>query len=771
MKKIICALAITILALGVAADTHKVLQIFQGGQVTHSFNIENVEYMEITDAINAPTGITAKYTSGSITVSWNGTEGATYNVYRSADGTSFALIAQGITTTTYTDTKPLTATNYYRVEAVIDDITSEPSEISEPIIPNSEALEEGLYLGIMGFNYDIYKYPLSKLDQNSISNANNFIDALAIDRQTLLYYSVDQAITTMQSCRLPDNLMNAAIVTFTDGLDMGSLMVDGVSYEEDEEYSAALNARIKNENIAGMPITAYTIGVKGKDVTDVNKFRSNLQMLASSPENAFEVSDISEVKAKFQEIAEQLVQTNYVQTLAIKIQGVSNGALVRFTLDNVASAERSECYIEGNFNLRDRSLENITYHGLTSTTGTTVNGVVDERREITFTFEGIQTDNNKLIVKDFIDEWIYISSSNQWQINSEFIKDQDSKVETEERSAAIMLVLDCSSSLGNDFSIVQSNAKSFVETLCPSVENPDNPDDPATQDPETLYSTKPIDLSLAVNINGKRYYLTSEQYANANLSGAVKEGLTVLQGDEQFIIALKSMPTSMTYWTYANTYYGSYLPTAAQAKIISARYNYISNAMSSFGAYFNYGWTSSKNTYYYAGGGVLGTTDVDGRFYIRPVLPVSAPSPIQWNPEEDLKLVVEKDGKRSYLSTEQYEAMGENLDDYNVIGIAVISGSEKFIIALKDEPTDAMIWDTAYSLYGTRLPTDPQGIVISMRYSSINSAIEAFGGRSLRYGWTQTSRYFYDGNGLLGSPSDSNSKFYVRCVYPFEDAQ
>lgn len=739
--------------------------------MTHSFNIEDVEYMEITDAIDAPTGITAKYTSGSITVSWNGTEGATYNVYRSADGTSFALIAQGITTTTYTDTKPLTETNYYRVEAVIDDITSEPSEISEPIIPNSEALEEGLYLGIMGFNYDIYKYPLSKLDQNSISNANNFIDALAIDRQTLLYYSVDQAITTMQSCRLPDNLMNAAIVTFTDGLDMGSLMVDGVSYEEDEEYSAALNARIKNENIAGMPITAYTIGVKGKDVTDVNKFRSNLKMLASSHENAFEVSDISEVKAKFQEIAEQLVQTNYVQTLAIKIQGVSNGALVRFTLDNVASAERSECYIEGNFNLRDRSLENITYHGLTSTTGTTVNGVVDERREITFTFEGIQTDNNKLIVKDFIDEWIYISSSNQWQINSEFIKDQDSKVETEERSAAIMLVLDCSSSLGNDFSIVQSNAKSFVETLCPSVENPDNPDDPATQDPETLYSTKPIDLSLAVNINGKRYYLTSEQYANANLSGAVKEGLTVLQGDEQFIIALKSMPTSMTYWTYANTYYGSYLPTAAQAKIISARYNYISNAMSSFGAYFNYGWTSSKNTYYYAGGGVLGTTDVDGRFYIRPVLPVSAPSPIQWNPEEDLKLVVEKDGKRSYLSTEQYEAMGENLDDYNVIGIAVISGSEKFIIALKDEPTDAMIWDTAYSLYGTRLPTDPQWIVISMRYSSINSAIEAFGGRSLRYGWTQTSRYFYDGNGLLGSPSDSNSKFYVRCVYPFEDAQ
>lgn len=228
------------------------------------------------------------------------------------------------------------------------------------------------------------------------------------------------------------------------------------------------------------------------------------------------------------------------------------------------------------------------------------------------------------------------------------------------------------------------------------------------------------------------------------------------------------MPTSKTYWTYANTYYGSYLPTEAQARIISARYSYISNSMNRFGAYFNDGWISLKNTAYYSGGGSLCTSTYCD-YNIRPVLPVSTPSPIQWNPEEDLKLVVEKDGQRSYLSTAQYEAMGKNLNEYTVLGVAVISGSEKFIIALDNEPTDEMTWNTANTLYGTQLPTYSQGNVISMRYNHINSAITAFGGRALSIGWTQSSNtVFYNGNGSINT-SSYNQK--VRCVYPFEDAQ
>jgi len=760
------------LALIALADNHKVLQIFQGGVMTHSIDVDNIDYMEVNEVLDAPQSVSATYSDGAVIVSWGAIDGAVYNVYRSADGTTFSPIARELTSNTYKDSAPLSSTNYYKIEAIVDGVSSGMSESSPVVAMPSSGVSSGLYLGITGFNYDLYKYPVSVLDANSRPAVDAFIDALTIDRQTLLYYSVDQAITTLQSTALPENLINVALVTFTDGLDMGSLMIDGLPYDEDEQYSAAINTRIKNETVSGLPITAYSIGVKGNDVKDINKFRSNLQMLASSSENAFEVSSMAEVKAKFQEIAAQLNQTNYVQTLAIKIQGVSNGAVVRFTLDNVADASYSECYIEGTFNLRERTLENVTYHGLKSSTGSTVAGVVDDRRELTFTFEGLQTDNNQLVMQNFIDEWTYINSTGQWQINSEFVKAQDTKVETEVRSAAIMLVLDCSSSLGDDFSLVQSNAKAFIEALCPEAVAPEDPDKPIVTDPSVLYSTTPIDLSLAVSINGTRYFLTAEQYAKANLKDAIKEGVVVLQGDEQFIIALEDAPTDVIYGSFALAFYGDCMPTFAQGKIVSARYSLIDAAVKAFGGTsIGNKWINAEpsNGYYYywysGGGGLSSSTSMD--YYVRPVLPLSTPAPIKWNHDNDLKLAVEKDGERSYLSVEQYEAMGKNLDGYNVLGVAVVCGKESFIIALQDAPTDEMYASTAISLYGDVMPTYNQGRVVSARYSLIDAAVKAFGGTSIGYKWIneKSSRYYWDSIG--GNVGYSiNSKYKVRPVYP-----
>ena len=170
----------------------------------------------------------------------------------------------------------------------------------------------------------------------------------------------------MQSVQLPADISTAAIVTFTDGLDQGSMMMN-ISYSDDSEYLNALNQRIKNETVSRQPITAYSIGIRGQDVTDVTKFRNNLTKLASSAENATEVTSMAEVNAKFKEIAEQLTRSNYVQTISLKMPGVSNGTLVRFTFDNVNSASYSTLYIEGTFNLAKRSLENVKYVSLPST--------------------------------------------------------------------------------------------------------------------------------------------------------------------------------------------------------------------------------------------------------------------------------------------------------------------------------------------------------------------------------------------------------------------
>ena len=319
----------------------------------------------------------ADVSDNSITITWNAVAGATYNVYRSPDNVNFSLLASGLTETTYTDEAPLGGTNFYKVKAVVDGVESGYSSTATGTL-TEDGQQSGIYLGITGFNQALYTYPVMRLTESSVGGFRDFVDNLTMKYGTLLYYSVDQAINALQSTTLPPDISTAAIVTFTDGLDQGSMMMD-VPYNDDTEYITALKGRITDEKIAGLPITAYSIGIRGQDVKDVAMFTANLNQLASAPESehAHEVSSMSEVNAKFKEIAEQLSKSSYLQTINLKMPGVSNGTKVRFTFDNVRDASDSQLYIEGTFNLKARTLENVTYQGMTSTSGTTLKGTVE----------------------------------------------------------------------------------------------------------------------------------------------------------------------------------------------------------------------------------------------------------------------------------------------------------------------------------------------------------------------------------------------------------
>lgn len=281
-------------------------------------------------------------------------------------------------------------------------------------------------------------------------------------------------------------------------------------------------------------------------------------------------------------IATKLSQSNYIQTINLKIPGISDGSIIRFTFDNVASAKDSKLYIEGVFNLENYSLENVEYHGMVSTSGSTIKGEVEDIF-INFTFEGVHTDDNVLIKSDFTDEWIYVfANGGIWQKNSEFDKKENSEIVTKRSSAAIMLVLDCSSSLGDQFANVQSNAKGFIKTLYEAAGlNNDDPANPEKPD-VTIYSTTPKDLSLAIWKDGTRYYLTEEQYKTANLSGASIEGLTVLSNMGNFIISLHNLQSNTTEVKYALKYYENLLPDKDQATVISARYSDINRVLKNF---------------------------------------------------------------------------------------------------------------------------------------------------------------------------------------------
>ena len=334
--------------------------------------------------------------------------------------------------------------------------------------PNSNdntPAKEGLYLGIVGFNNDLYTMPLGLLNQNTKQSFETFVDDLAMQNGTILYHAVNTGLNSLAAAKIPENLINVSVVTFTDGLDQGSYVMS--DYNSGAEYLAAVNNRIMNELIGGINISAYSIGVRGSDVTDVERFRSDLKKLSSDPiNNVFEVTSMSEASEKFAEIAQQLYNQSSFYNVTLKLPAQEPGVVLRFTFDNVTNANQSQCYIQGTYvrNNGKGQLADIEYVGLESMAGNTViassEGIFD-----VFAFRNLTDLNGDQISTNFVKQWSLIPSSMQWQYNSEFTPTGNTEIVDEYKSAMIMLVLDCSSSLGSDFVNMKTAANSFIETL------------------------------------------------------------------------------------------------------------------------------------------------------------------------------------------------------------------------------------------------------------------------------------------------------------------
>ncbi len=449
----------------------RTLEIYSGGTVLHAIPIARIDSIKIDKILSPPSMLTAVLSDNGVVLTWNAVAGATsYEIFRSSDNITYTSIATDVVGSIYTDVNPLTGINYYKVSAKGYGLTSSMSAASAPVSfgGSSTIIETGLYMGIIGFNQELKTKTVSILAPNTKGAFTGFVTNMSIKNGTLLYYAVDNAIDKLLSTTLPNDLVNVSIVTFTDGLDQGSVMMNS-EYMSDIEYLAALNNRIETVTIQGLPITAYSIGLKGTDVTDEAQFMANLESLASTPENAAEVSSMEEVNAKFQEIADQLYNSSTSQTVRLMIPGQSNGTVVRFTFDNVSDASQSTMYIEGTFSLQDCSLKNIKYEGLTCNSGQSVIGTQDGIF-VTFSFTDLRQVSGESIPTTHIKQWNYISATSQWQINSEFTPEDNTITTVERKSAVIMLVLDCSSSLGSQFIDMQTHACQFIEKMAENTE-------------------------------------------------------------------------------------------------------------------------------------------------------------------------------------------------------------------------------------------------------------------------------------------------------------
>ena len=336
----------------------------------------------------------------------------------------------------------------------------------KPIAEDNTPAKEGLYLGIVGFNSELYTMPLGLLNQDTKHNFESFVDGLSMQNGTILYHAVNTGLNSLAAAKIPENLINVSVVTFTDGLDQGSYVLAD-NYNSGSEYLAAVNGRISNELIGGTNISAYSIGVRGSDVSDIEGFRNNLKKLSSDPvHNVFEVSNMSEASDKFAQIAQQLYNQSIFYNVTLKLPAQEPNTKIRFTFDNVTDVNDSQCYIEGTYirNGGNGQLTDIHYVGLQCVSGITVTASTEGIFDL-FSFQNLTDGNSNQISTDYVKEWNWLDSSSQWQYNSEFTPSNNTEIVNQYKSAMIMLVLDCSSSLGSDFVNMKTAANGFIETL------------------------------------------------------------------------------------------------------------------------------------------------------------------------------------------------------------------------------------------------------------------------------------------------------------------
>ena len=348
--------------------------------------------------------------------------------------------------------------------------TVEDEEEDKPVVPDITTCdknysESGLYLGIIGFNNKLTEKELGILNPSTVNSYKTFVNNLSVGNATVLYYAEENGLDRLTQASFPSDLISASIVTFTDGLDQGSVAYN--EYYENmgiAQYLTDLNGRILSEKVCGsnIKIDAYAIGLQGKDVQDVDAFKNNLKKLSSSEDKMFEANDMDEVNETFNNIARSLYSATSIFSMTFNIPMPSNGEVIRFTFDNVEKAEDSKCYIEGTY--RSRNLEDLKFEGCLYQGPAVISGV-KSGVEMSFSFEGLSDTNNEQLPRTNIQNFKKSSVNGIWQLNSEFDGNSNVEIEEEQKTAVVMLVLDCSSSLGDDFARMKSAANNFISLL------------------------------------------------------------------------------------------------------------------------------------------------------------------------------------------------------------------------------------------------------------------------------------------------------------------
>jgi hypothetical protein len=335
-----------------------------------------------------------------------------------------------------------------------------PYEPEDPYRPEVK-LEEGINLTIFAFNNGIkYKKDFTLVDKLTsweLRDLKSWINGLNQGDGTALFYTIDSALNEIKNPIVPSNLSTVAIVTFTDGIDNASVGFNG-KYSDRAEYQEAIKNRISNERFHNFQLQAYGVGVRSADVgNQIEEFNKVIRDISSSEENTFVLDNFSDLQDKFAQIASSILAIDI--TFRISFGGSDDICLVFDGLDY----NLSKCKIQAKVN-SDKSLSNIQYTGLTSSSGSTIQGLNPNGALYQYTFTNIKKTDGTNFTDSEIKKVKLYKSSLGWGIDTEF---NPFSANVTEKTVVIALVLDISSSLGNNLSKVKQAANQFIDILAP----------------------------------------------------------------------------------------------------------------------------------------------------------------------------------------------------------------------------------------------------------------------------------------------------------------
>jgi len=326
-----------------------------------------------------------------------------------------------------------------------------------------DAISEGgsnVYVGVVTFNDSVNIFPISNNFQtakNFIKTATNSVDA------TALCYAVSKAVKMFDENGLPV-FDNTFIVTFTDGQDNRSSAL----YSADQRFITQTQVyNAANTDLSGKPtITSYAIGFTGNEAinaVDMQKLVQNGQYKTANT--------IYELNGIFQNIADSVLASSKNVVLRTNDGHFTEEEPKLFKLTIKATPElngvsASSETIYGKL-VYDKTQSDavpiftVTTNGTYTSFDHPIIGTVDSGK-IFLPFNNLKytKDGTEYFISS-VDVEVSTNGGSTYRVDTE-----DGSTETDiSKSIGIVLVIDCSESLGTAFSSVQSAAENFINTL------------------------------------------------------------------------------------------------------------------------------------------------------------------------------------------------------------------------------------------------------------------------------------------------------------------